>query len=500
MLHGNRLTARDSFRMSFEQLEDRLTPSWAGVPPAVITPPTAFTTVVLNSNGDTSGMASITADEVDWYRVTIPAGSITFSAGNGIGTLDTVIGIYNTAGQRVAYNDDFNYPTDLGSQTTVNLPAGTYFFGITNYSGAAGGNYGWWIDAPSTPVGSADDNYENNDTRATAANLGTLNASRTLNRLVMRDAGDWFRFTTTGTGTSNSGVTINFSHAQGDLDMRLFNSSGTLLRRSEGTGNSETVSLNGLPAGTYFVRVYGYQGAFNPDYSMTLTPPSGGGGGGGGGSTSGFQITLRVTGMTASQQAIFQQAANRWSQVITGDLPDATYNGIAVDDVLIDASAQSIDGSGGILGQAGPDRFRSGSGLPIHGIMEFDTADLAQLEASGGLYSVILHEMGHVLGIGTIWQQLGLVTGVGTNNPRFLGPQATAAYNQIFGTNATGVPVENTGGAGTRDSHWRESVFNNELMTGFLNAGTNPLSRITVGSLADMGYQVNMNAADNYFP
>ncbi len=81
--------------------------------------------------------------------------------------------------------------------------------------------------------------------------------------------------------------------------------------------------------------------------------------------------------------------------------------------------------------------------------MEFDTADLADMEADGSLYSVILHEMGHVLGIGTIWEDAGLLVGAGTNNPRFTGAQAVAAYNAIFGTNATGVPVEQNGGAGT---------------------------------------------------
>ena len=44
------------------------------------------------------------------------------------------------------------------------------------------------------------------------------------------------------------------------------------------------------------------------------------------------------------------------------------------------------------------------------------------------------------------------------------------------------------GGPGTRLSHWRESVLNNELMTGFLNLGENPLSRITAGSMRDLGY------------
>ena len=37
-----------------------------------------------------------------------------------------------------------------------------------------------------------------------------------------------------------------------------------------------------------------------------------------------------------------------------------------------------------------------------------------------------------------------------------------------------------------------------ELMTGWLSAGSNPLSRVTVGSLDDMGYVVNYGAADGF--
>ncbi len=88
-----------------------------------------------------------------------------------------------------------------------------------------------------------------------------------------------------------------------------------------------------------------------------------------------------MTGLSASQQAIFAQAATRWSQVITGDLPNATYQGQIVDDVLIAASAVPIDGVNGILGQAAPDAFRGGTFLPYHGFMQFDTADLAAMQA-----------------------------------------------------------------------------------------------------------------------
>jgi hypothetical protein len=39
-------------------------------------------------------------------------------------------------------------------------------------------------------------------------------------------------------------------------------------------------------------------------------------------------------------------------------------------------------------------------------------------------------------------------------------------------------------------------VMTNELMTGFLNTGPNPLSAVTIESMADLGYAVNVAAAD----
>ena len=63
---------------------------------------------------------------------------------------------------------------------------------------------------------------------------------------------------------------------------------------------------------------------------------------------------------------------------------------------------------------------------------------------------------------------------------------------------AATVPVENTGGPGTAGGHWRESVFGNELMTGYLNPGTNPLSAMTIAAMIDLGYSVSLTAADAY--
>jgi subtilisin-like proprotein convertase family protein len=213
-----------------------------------------------------------------------------------------------------------------------------------------------------------------------------------------------------------------------------------------------------------------------------------------------FEIGVRfLRGLSRSQQAVFESAAARWSEIIIGDLPSISGTDIGtVDDLVIDAEGTRIDGAGRVLGQAAPTSIRSRGFLPIRGIMSFDTADLAQLESSGGLFNVIVHEMGHVLGIGTLWQRLGLLRGVGSSNPTFLGTNANREFRKLVGGSSRGVPVENTGGAGTAGGHWRETVFGHELMTGFLNSGVNPVSRMTIASLQDMGYKVNPDAADRF--
>ena len=231
---------------------------------------------------------------------------------------------------------------------------------------------------------------------------------------------------------------------------------------------------------------------------------------------------------TTTQQAAFTDAATRWQQIVFGDVPDVSMNLPAdwcsvtglpainevVDDLVIYAQVDSIDGAGGILGQAGPCYVRTTGGFPILGVMQFDSADLAGLETAGQLGLVIEHEMGHVLGIGSLWN-LSLsgttifdllaeacpTTGTCTTDPHFIGTRGIGAFDDLGGTSyvaSAKVPVENGGGAGTVNSHWRETVFSNELMTGYLNAGSNPLSVMTVASLLDMGYLVSYPDADAY--
>jgi hypothetical protein len=238
-----------------------------------------------------------------------------------------------------------------------------------------------------------------------------------------------------------------------------------------------------------------------------------------------FDIDIRfVNNPSLQQRSAFEAAAARWRGVITGDLSpvtltassgvDANACGIThpavretVEDVLIFVVVRPLDGPGALLGQAGPCIYRTPGFQTVVGVMEFDSVDLSVLADRGTLIPVIIHEMGHVLGFGTTWDAFDppKLIGAGTTDPLFTGAQAREYFGRA-GANATnGVPLENcvTGvpsscGDGTRDMHWRESTFHTELMTGYIGLGSNPLSAVTIASFADLGYKVNLDAADAY--
>ena len=251
-----------------------------------------------------------------------------------------------------------------------------------------------------------------------------------------------------------------------------------------------------------------------------------------------FDIELRYVGAepTAAQKAIIRQATDVWERVITQGVPDRFIDsssvicdgdepslfGAHVDDLVVYIKVGAIDGQGGTLAQAGPCWTRLPSRLPYLGIVILDSADLTPLHNAGVLRRIVTHEIGHALGFGTSWDQMTGPHGLpllrqpslapdGAKVPGrdtyFSGRAAVAAFDAAGGhayRRGAKVPVENdTGhyGAGTLDAHWRESVFDAELMTSsqLMERGTNePLSRVTVAALDDMGYKVDYDAAEPY--
>ena len=216
-------------------------------------------------------------------------------------------------------------------------------------------------------------------------------------------------------------------------------------------------------------------------------------------------------GFDVSQKALIQRAALRWMSIIAEDIPDVDFSNnpfekrdeefgmrIRVDDVVDDlrifVGIREIDGKFKTLAMAKPLISGLTTRLPQIGLIAIDKDDLEWMSDTF-LLDLILHEMAHVLGFGTLWKRMNLVRGVGDRH--FTGPLTIQAFDDAGGRTYSGpkVPVENDSG------HWRKSVFGNEIMTWGTVGGRSaryPLSAITIQSLADMGYRVNSDLADEY--
>ena len=209
-----------------------------------------------------------------------------------------------------------------------------------------------------------------------------------------------------------------------------------------------------------------------------------------------FDIDLVFVGpVTADTRSVALQMAKRWTEVITGDLPDVPVpdNSVlcmpveqrffgTIDDLVVFVAVEPLTGASG---HGGLCNWRADSSLPYMGYSVLDT----ELVARGGesLARVILHEIGHALGFGPLWHNSGFLQDSGGVDPHFNGPLAIEAFDAAGGTNYTAgakVPVAASGG------HWR---FGGELM----GAGS-ALSAITVQSLADLGYVVDVSQADPF--
>ncbi len=228
-----------------------------------------------------------------------------------------------------------------------------------------------------------------------------------------------------------------------------------------------------------------------------------------------------------AKQQVFAAAANFLNNVILGyDLTSDADGSPTPHGLVINISTPLLDGVNGVLGQAGPDTVAyyddNPLGAPTHalwytdvGIMEFDSADIG-LMSDSSFYGVVLHEMLHVLGVGTLWEFNNNVNNTvyqlyTAGSGAYTGPNALNAWRTEFNQPlAVAVPVELDGGVGTAQGHWNEQFnggvnvgvvsnltgldFQYELMTGWANQPFY-LSTVTLGSLDDLGYQVDYSKA-----
>lgn len=218
-----------------------------------------------------------------------------------------------------------------------------------------------------------------------------------------------------------------------------------------------------------------------------------------------FSITIQPQGTIDSDTlASFNNAVSFWESAILGTQEAININ------LVIDASTPYKDGPGGVLGSAGPtvgsyQEYIGNFLYASRGEMEFDSADVSQLKSNGTLFDVILHEMAHVMGFGTLWNPA--FTNGGTQqfqnlytdeSGKYTGAHALALYQEIYDSSATFIPVELDGGSGTANAHWDEGFLGNvflhesELLTGYLDSSPY-ISDISLASFADLGYTVRLS-------
>lgn len=138
------------------------------------------------------------------------------------------------------------------------------------------------------------------------------------------------------------------------------------------------------------------------------------------------------------------------------------------------------------------------------------------------IYYTLLHEIGHLLGIGPLWILDGALLYDNNSSTFFYGGEnGNREYKKLFpNLNLSYMPIENDGGYGTAVVHPEEGnepgaskdnrYFNGilhpgldrELMTGWSEKGENstnlPLSRVTIGMIEDLGYDVDYDEADPF--
>ncbi|BAU10079.1 type I secretion target GGXGXDXXX repeat protein domain protein [Leptolyngbya sp. NIES-3755] len=329
------------------------------------------------------------------------------------------------------------------------------------------------------------------------------------------DAGnnsDFYRFTIGQSGVFTAGLT----GLTGDADVRLIqdtNGNGTVdngeilaWQWERGTANESIRRF--LAAGTYLVQVVSYNNqtanfTLATNFTVAANDPQQ------------FRIDLSfadsLTGLNSAARDAIAQAARFWEGVILGASAITRSNilSIALDGQSFNAQDGTADT--GTLALSGPSLTldaannlvitRGRSTLNLRRIAEFNSNPLY-------LRDIMIHELAHVFGFGTIWQPLEfsftdgstLLAGKNwinrTNATYRADSYAGWAYGDLLGTfTPTAIPIEPQ-----IFFHWDESRFDTELMTPFAETpGTPmPMSSLTLGALRDLGWNVNFGAVQPY--
>lgn len=330
-------------------------------------------------------------------------------------------------------------------------------------------------------------------------------------RVSSTDRDDFYRFSVIQSGI----FTANLTNLSGDADVRLIrdiDNDGTIdqgeilaWQWERGTG-SESIRRF-LTTGNYFLQVMsynnqtanysvetGFQAAASDDRKFSMTVAY----------TSGSEL------LSPAMRNAVEEAARFWENVISY----SSFNSTHSITITVGGVDQGWSTTGGILASAGYRDMAidiNGRWMPISGVANINNNPGAvnSLTSSVDKFRrVMIHEFGHILGFGSLWATNGrslINYGTATYNTN---TYAASAYGELLKTfSSTAIPLTampNQQGIierndGSNFSHWREEIFDREIMTHESEADVPmPLSQITIASLRDIGWNVNYGAAEPY--
>ena len=218
--------------------------------------------------------------------------------------------------------------------------------------------------------------------------------------------------------------------------------------------------------------------------------------------------------LTEVHKTLIRLAAQRWEAMIVGNLPDMSFRSEpvneyspflgaqvrisdVVDDVRVLFRVKTLDNN--TAGSTWVSWVRREGQLPIVAELVIDPDYLD----ADYFYDLVLHEMGHCLGFGSVWNDLDLLkrpSRSGFSDPYFGGIIAQGTYLDLLGWpddwEGKFPPVQ----GGGDDSHWQTAVFGDELMVrGWVSPYNATISSLTLASMSDLGYEINWYAADERY-
>jgi hypothetical protein len=223
-----------------------------------------------------SGTGTYVASTFTTTTATSSCGNPTGLTATSISTTGATLGWTAVSGA-TSYNVQYKLSTATTWTTTTSTTTSKALTGLT-----AGSTYNFQIQAvcasgtssyvastftTTASTGTCTNNYESNNTRATASTIA-INTNITSMLGTSTDK-DYFKIVTT---TAAPKLKVTLSTLPFDYDLKLYNTSGTLLATAAASGTTtETIKYNtATKAATYYIYVYGYNGAFSATNCYTL--------------------------------------------------------------------------------------------------------------------------------------------------------------------------------------------------------------------------------------